>query len=647
MADIDTVVDTYTSLSTTVERIDQMASKANVFINIGNVINNVQQLNYLESNIYNVIGSLEKLSDVKLDEKPVKKFSERIKEIKDNAIAASGQMVQLSKKLLKSQKLKKGMEIVDTFTITNEKVKLITGGPNIDTTTQNKLFTSANNSRSDYKDTVNNVASMKSVAGNAFSTTDEIIGFTELLQKGVKIGGTSSDQQTSSMSQLTEAMSTGSLSGNAFQSIISSAPGIAEAISKYTGKSNEELMTIAAQGLLTSDILKNAMFSSSEQINEDFNGLPMTFADIWNQLKNGALQSISSILSKVSELVNSDGINQFVSAISIGFDYVAKTAGWLVDTIINGWDLIGPILAYIGGVLLVALIVNLWSMIPPLIAQGMAWIAAMWPILLLVGFIALAITAARQFGVSWEEIGGFIGGVIGGFATLFYNVFAYIWNFTAEFINFLGNAFTDPISAIQIMFYNLMVNVIGFMLAMAKGIEDVINKIPGVEVDITSAVRDLKDDITEKAAKLKSESEWKEFVKTKNFMDFSDGVALGQKEGKELKSKLNIDLGSVTDTLTGNKFSGFDDLGTANNPISTTSVDENKVNIADEDLKYLRDIAERDYINKLSTATLAPNINVQFGDVHETADADKVAKRVQTIMQEEIAMMSEGVYAYA
>lgn len=622
------------------------------------------KLNSLKDSAEKTYESLKKLSSVNvsdnmnnIDKSTKKAFGGNIKQsigsvikkissIKKSAVEASGQIINLAKKIVNLDGIKKGMDLVDSFTITNEKVKLINGGSTVDQTLQNKLFTSANNSRSNYEDTVNNVANMKSVAGKSFSSTDELIGFTELLQKGVKIGGTSSEQQSSSMSQLTQAMSTGSLGGDAFQSIIASAPEIAEAISKYTGKSNEELMTIASQGLLTSDILKNAMFASSEQINEDFNGMPMTFADIWNQLKNGALQSISAVLGKISELVNSDGFNQFISAISIGFEYVAKAAGWLVDTIINGWDLIGPVLAYIGGVLLVAMITHLWAMIPPLIAQSMAWLVAAWPILLLVGIIALAITAARQFGVSWEEIAGYVGGVIGGFVTLLYNNFVFIWNFVAEFINFLGNAFNDPISAIKIMFLNLVVHVLGFIETMARGIEDVINKIPGVEVTISGQLQGLKDKAINESAKLKSEADWKEFVKTKDFMDFSDGVALGQKEGKDFKNKLNVDVGSVTDTLTGNKFAGFDDLGTSNNPISTTSVDEKQVNIADEDLKYLRDIAERDYINKLSTATLAPNISVQFGDVHETADADKVAKRVQTIMQEEIAIMSEGVYAY-
>ena len=67
--------------------------------------------------------------------------------------------------------------------------------------------------------------------------------------------------------------------------------------------------------------------------------------------------------------------------------------------------------------------------------------------------------------------------------------------------------------------------------------------------------------------------------------------------------------------------------------------------MSDEDLKYLRDIAERDYINKFTTATLAPNISIKFGDVRETADADKVAKRIRKILQEEIAMAAEGSYA--
>lgn len=571
----------------------------------------------------------------------ITKVSKKIGSIKKSASEALGKVGELGKKLFSLdniEKVKQGMDFVDDFTMTNEKLKVISGGSKVDPGLQSEIFASANNSRSDYKSTVGNVANMKAAAGGAFGSADELIGFTELLQKGVKIGGTSSDQQSTSMSQLTDAMSTGTLGEDAFKSIIGAAPGIAQAISTYTGMSNEELLNMAAKGQLSADLLKNAMFSSSAQINQDFQDMPMTFADIWTKIKNGGLQSISVILEKISELVNSDGFTQFLDGISIGFEYVSEAASWLIDTIINGWDTIGPILALIGGVLLVSIIVQLFSM-------AMAWIAAFLPVLLFIGLIMMAIAAARSFGVTWEEIAGFVGGLIGGIGAFFYNIFVLVWNIVADFINFFGNAFHDPVSSIKILIYDLVVSVLGFIETMAKGIEDVINKIPGVNVNISGTIKGIKDDFANKSANLKSETEWKEFVKSKDYMDYSDAFKEGENLGVEIFDKINSGLPDPSGGFLGNDYKDFNDLGTSNNPLTVTSDNKSEVNIADEDLKYLRDIAERDYINKLSTATLAPNISVQFGDVHETADADKVAKRVQMIMQEEIAMMSEGVYA--
>ncbi len=181
---------------------------------------------------------------------------------------------------------------------------------------------------------------------------------------------------------------------------------------------------------------------------------------------------------------------------------------------------------------------------------------------------------------------------------------------------------------------------------MLQGIEDLINKIPGVEIDITSGISDFGDKVADRTQKIKNESEWEEIVKTKEFMDYSDGYSKGSSMGKQISNSIGDTLSSFTESLTGD---GFDlsNFGTGSNPLVVEGTGSNgkvDVNMADEDLQYLRDIAERDYINKFSTATLAPNITVTFGDIHEEADADKVAGRIKKILQEEIAMASEGVY---
>ncbi len=536
----------------------------------------------------------------------------------------------------------KGMNIADEYTNTASRLALINDGLQTQSELQDKIFSAADKAKGSYSDMASAISKMGLMASESFTSNDELIAFTELIQKGFKVGGASQSEQSSAMLQLTQAMSAGKLQGDEFRSIMENAPMIADAIALYTGKTKGELKELSSKGLITSEVIKNAMFMAADGINKKFETMPMTFADIWNKIKNGGLQAFNKVITKVNQLINTEGVQKFVSIIITGFDLASQAVGWFIDNI----NTMAPILGVIAGVYLAGIIGKLIAMIPLWGANAIGVLKVAWPILLVVGIIAIAISAARQLGATWEEIFGFVGGVVGTFATFFYNIFVTIWNVVAAFINFFGNAFKNPVAAVEILFNDLMIAVLGFIKTMLQGIEDLINKIPGVEIDITSGISDFGDKVADRTQKIKNESEWEEIVKTKEFMDYSDGYSKGSSMGKQISNSIGDTLSSFTESLTGD---GFDlsNFGTGSNPLVVEGTGSNgkvDVNMADEDLQYLRDIAERDYINKFSTATLAPNITVTFGDIHEEADADKVAGRIKKILQEEIAMASEGVY---
>lgn len=562
-------------------------------------------------------------------------FNKKLEATGANANSASGKLGKLIGTVVSLAAAQKGMNIADDYINTSSRLKLINDGLQTQAELQDKIFAAADRSKGAYSDMAGAISKMGLMASESFTSNDELIAFTELIQKGFKVGGASQSEQSSAMLQLTQAMSAGKLQGDEFRSIMENAPMIADAIALYTGKSKGELKELSSKGLITSNIIKNAMFMAADGINKKFDTMPMTFADIWNKIKNGGLKAFDKVIAKVNKLINSEGFQAFVNGIMIGLNLLSLAIGLVID---NLW-LITPILATIAGTFLVLMVQKLWSMIPPLLAQAAAWITINWPILLVIGAIVLVITILSILGVTFEDVFGFVGGVVGTFAAFFYNVFITIWNAVAAFINFFGNVFKDPVASIQILFYDLMVAVLGFIETMAQGIEDIINKIPGVEIDITSGLSKFKDKIADKAQKIKNKSEWEEVVKTKEFMDYSDGYSKGNKMGKQISNSIGDTLSSFTKSLTGD---GFDTskFGTESNPL----VIEGDVNMADEDLQYLRDIAERDYINKFSTATLAPNITVSFGDIHEEADTDKVLGRIKKILQEEIAVAAEGVY---
>lgn len=574
------------------------------------------------------------------------KFNQKLNETGDSAGKASTGIGKMVGALLSLAAVKKGIDITDNYINTAARLNLINDGLQTQSELQDKIFAAADRAKGSYASMADAVAKLQLNAGDQFKSNDETIAFTELLQKSFKIGGTSTSEQSSAMLQLTQAMGAGKLQGDEFRSIMENAPMVADAIAKYMGKSKGELKELSSKGEITADIIKAALFAAGDDINAKFKEMPMTFADVWNKVSNGATKAFGPVMEKISELINSDGFLDFIDNVIVGFYVAAQAAEWLIDTIVSGWDTIGPILAFIGGVLLVIIITKLLSMIPLLLAQAAAWLAAYGPIILviliIIGIISIVISAARQMGATWEEIFGVIGGIIGVFATHFYNKFVWIWNMVAAFINFFGNVFTDPVAAIKALFFDLASSVVGQIEVMAKAIEDVINKIPGVEVNLTGGLKSFKDKLEKASADIKSEAGLVEYVKSKEFMDYSDGYKKGSEIGSSIPELFTDSLENLKKTLTGDETGG-----SASNPVSVKGTGKNgavNVNMDDDDLEYLRDIAERDYINKFSTATLAPNVTIKFGDVHQEADVDKLAVRMERILQEQIAVAAEGGY---
>lgn len=538
----------------------------------------------------------------------------------------------------------KGMNIADEYTNTAARLDLINDGLQTQAELQDKIFAAANRSRGAYSDMASAVAKMGLLAKDAFNSNDELIAFTELVQKSFKVSGADTSEQQGAMRQLSQAMASGRLQGDELVSIMENAPMLYEAIAKYTGKSKGELKELSSDGYITAEIIKNAVFAAGHDINAKFAEMPITFGDVWNKIKNGGLKAFDKVITKVNALINTDKFQQTIDKLIGGFNILANVVSWFIDTIVNGWDVISPILAVIGTIYLAVILSKIIATTAALYAQATAWLAAYWPILLIIGIIGLAIAAARYFGATWDEIIGFIGGIIGSFGAFFYNIFIRMWNTVAAFINFFGNAFRDPIASIKVLFLDLATNILGFIHKIAQAIQDFLNNIPFLNGNFNFAdkLATFRDNLSAKAAEIKTEADLKTFVQSKEFMDFSEGFNKGSQMGKNLVEKVQnaFNLSGLTNIDKG----GFDlsQFGTSQNPLN---VEGNvKVKMSDEDLRYLRDIAERDFINKFSTATLAPNVTFNFGDIHETADFEVIRGEIEQLMREEIALAAEGSY---
>lgn len=551
--------------------------------------------------------------------------------------ASGGKAAEGLGKFIKGSKLIekaiKAMKVSDEYVNVASRLNLINDGLQTQEELHDKIFAAANRSGGSYLKMADTIADMGSMSGDAFSSNDELIAFTELMQKGFKIDGTSSSDQEKVIEKLSKGMANGKLQGGDLDSIMKAAPSVYNAIAEYMGLSIDELKKLEAAGGITSDLLKNAMFMAAGDINDKFGTMPITFGGMWDIIKNDALNSFGPIIEKVNEILNSEGVKRFIYVAIEGINLLAEGIGWLLDKTIEYWGFIGPVLAAIGGWLLAGIITKLWATIPPLLLQGTLWSMISSPIFVVILVIGAVIAILKALGVTTEQIFAVIGGAIGFLIGIFKNIFIFIDNF--------GIAIHYTLEGILYGIANIVIEVVNM-------VTNALNKIFGTSIGAID--------------KLSSSYEESVFIEYVNVLDMYDE---GSKAGKDLyngasdKFSDTFDFSKfITDKNPfGEKDTGpynppeipFDpnDFGTQTNPVTVQGTGAGgavEVDMSDEDMQYLRDIAQRDYINKFSTATLAPNVQFTFGDIHEEADANKVAGRIKRILQEELAVVAEGGY---
>lgn len=230
--------------------------------------------------------------------------------------------------------------IADEFTLTTARLDLMNDKAQTTGELQNMILASAQRSRAEYGATAAAVSKLGILASEAFSSTEEIVAFSELMNKSFKVGGASIQEQTSAMYQLTQAMAAGKLQGDEFRSIMENAPMLAEAIAKFTRKSKGELKEMSSEGLITADIIKNAMFAAAKDINDAFDDMPKTFGDVWTEVKNMTLKAFQPIIERVNAFINSPAFDQFAQNIVNGLIWVSNAA-------FNVIEVLGRIMAWV------------------------------------------------------------------------------------------------------------------------------------------------------------------------------------------------------------------------------------------------------------------------------------------------------------
>ena len=484
---------------------------------------------------------------------------------------------------------------------------------------------------------------------------------------------------------MTQAMASGKLQGDEFRSIMENAPMVANAISQYLGVTKGELKELSSDGAITADIIKNAMFNAADDINGKFAQMPMTFADVWTKIKNTGMQAFGDVFEKANAMLNSDmgqaaimNLTGLVYMAAAGFDALLDGIGWVGDHL----DILAPIVLGLAGAWLVynatagiawlttlknvtamalkatadwaeyaAIFMLIWAQEgfnAALAACPITWIIG--AVILLIAAFYAGVAAINHFAGTSVSATGLIGGAFGFLAANLFNIFVFpIWNGLAMLGNFLGNVFTKPKAAVQMLFLNMAKTCIDYVINMAKVIENVINRIPGVTKDITSGLEEFKINIESKMESIKDESGWKEYIKQPELMDVSTMTAKGYKKGAELGNKASNFLSGFVPDLGGND-KGWDQFATGGNPAVVKGTGKGgamKVEKDDkEDIEWMRKLAERDYVARIAQNTLAPNIKVEFsGPITKEADTDGVMSHVVEQLKDVIATAPEGVPA--
>ncbi len=661
-----------------------------------------------------------------------------------------------------AQLVNSATEYLDEMALMQSRVSMINDGMQTTNQLQDNILASANRARASYKDTVAAITKLNMLASDSFKSNQEAIDFVETLNKMFTVSGTSGQEATAAMYQLTQAMGAGKLQGDEFRSIMENAPMLADAIAKSMGKSKGELKELAKDGEITAEIIKKAMTEAADDVETKFAAMPMTFGQKMTILKNNFMNEMEPVAARFSMWLNSSSGEAFFNSLSQGLITFASIGVGVLETIGNGimwlrenfvylepilitiitlfvalkiqaliaatqvayaWAMANlPLLAIVGIVVLLIYIFNcfgisivdifnsiidiisflmpvilavgaaiitfwlipylitafqmlmtlpqiiakLWLMIPPLIEAAIAWLALNWPILLVAVAVGIVIFIMMQFGVTVADIIGFVVGCFYALLACVYNVVVEISNYFSVLANFLGNLFIDPIGAIQMLFLDMATYIVDKVRWVAQSLQDLVNMIPGVEINIVGNLDNIKAAIDAAKAEVSAKRGVKqtEFKEYKNVgKAFNSGFSKGHNFVSSLGSKGSV-LGNALNSLKG-KFSmpsmpegyGMDKGMGMFNPSNAPGISdggkdkdkklkggkldkigkiEDKVEITDEDIKMLKDVAKAEFINKYTT--LRPEMKVEFsGPIKETADINKLMEAMEDMVEEALS----------
>lgn len=686
---------------------------------------NVSMANSFNMNV-TMPGAIQAAGQESRNEEPVQKSKGPEAWLQKFDAIMGSEVVQLAIKLGKSF-----VNLANEVDIINRGIANMASSASESARLSESMMQASNRSRMPYQDFAGNTTQLSAVAGDKFSSPQETIAFSEVFSKMMKVSDT--QDKTGAFQQVSQGMAAGTFSSNDLMDLTANVPLVMDSLSSQLGKTKEEILELADQGFISSELIKGAFLNSSNEINEQFAATPLTFSEGFTMIKNVLLSELMPVIEQFNELMASEaamnffamllpivvlfgivlaavisiiiflveafltGINFIIEMIVAFITFMAPIINFVVMMIVVGLAIILTVVATVIAIIITLLIVlgMIWlamnmsvvlSSIASAMAVAAAWLLVNWPILLVIAVLALLVAAMISMGVTISDVIGYVAGIFGALYAYLYNIFATFWNVIAAVVEFFANVWNHPLYAIKKLFATIWNGILGLVASAIDGIIDLINLIPGIDIAASGLVdkvgikiEEAPDDYWE-APKMTlkdigaTAGEW-----NNNTTGFIDGMGdslsgkfdnlMGKFKGNEGNISKNEDLENLLGKNNGQDLTSLGDNGMSgltggampnynagsgmgampsfgNNGAVMPSLDDKlgkgkeignvgkineDVSITEEDIKLMRDLAERDFI--LNYQQLTPSATVNFSSTGNTEqDAKKLLEMMETMV---------------
>ena len=600
-----------------------------------------------------------------------------------NGASESSNLVSAIKRMagayLSIQTAGKILEMSDEITQTTSRLNMMNDGLQSTADLYNMVYAAANDARGSLGDMASVVARFGNNAKDAFSSSAEVVQFTNLVQKQMTIAGASTQEAANAELQLSQALGSGVLRGDELNSIFEQAPNLIQNIADYLDVPIGKIRSMAQDGELSADVVKQAVFAATDEINANFESMPMTWGQMWTVFQNNATMAFQPVLQRLNDLANTDGFQTFATN---AINDLAVVAGVVLDIfegigsvgtfVSDNWQIIGPIVEGVAAALTVYYGWQLLSTSATKAAAAAQWIynAAMnanpaaivaisiGALIVLIGILANKFTGTGHIA---QSVFGMITGGINVVIQYFKNwgltvadIFIGIWNAGGACATNVEIAFHNAISHVQALWYNML----STALTVVSGICSALNKLPFVDFDY-SGITGAADNYASKAAAAAGNTKdyasvpaaFSKGVKTYDTYQkgwVNDAYTAGAAWGDGVTSKIKNTLSSkATNIPNANNYPNAlasSNAATAANTADTaknTAKTANTLSASSEDLKYLRDIADREYVNKFTTAQIKVEM-INHNNVNNDMDLDGMAEHLRSKIEEEMNAAAEG-----